>query len=340
MNPEPAVRWIWSSRHLSARALRGLLVPASAAYQACLRIRGTAYGSGWITRHRLPLPSITVGNLSVGGTGKTPIAAWLARRLAARGLVPAILGGSKGADEAAVHRQEVPDAIVLHGSDRYRAACRARQLGARTLVLDDGFQRLGLVSDVNVVLLSAERARAPRWLLPAGPWREPLSALQRANLVVVTRKQASRTQALRYARQLWAAGLETPIAIVHLPIGELRDLRSGERLDPTLLRGARVLAVCGVAEPESFAWQLASLGAQVRLLAFPDHYGYPLAALRRILSHRGRFDYVVVTHKDAVKLASRWPDSGPRALVARLAVSWERGHRQIENLLTYLATIS
>lgn len=339
MSLDHAARWIWSSPRLPARAFRGMMLPASAAYGACLRVRQAAYRCGWLPRHRLPLPSVAVGNLSVGGTGKTPVAAWIARRLVARGIVPGILTGRRGVDEAQVHREQVPQAIVLQGADRLRAARQARQLGAEAIVLDDGFQRLGLLPDVKLLLLSAESAGAAPWLLPAGPWREPATAVRRADMVVVTRKRASVRRAAAYARGLRSHGVGARrLGVVHLRIGALSDLTSGEPVELGALRGARVMAVCGVAEPGSFAWQLGDLGAEVHIQAFPDHHAYTPADVRRLLSHRGHFGYVVVTHKDAVKLRAAWPPDAVPTLVAHLVVEWEEGEEQAEELITRLTS--
>jgi tetraacyldisaccharide 4'-kinase len=206
-------------------------------------------------------------------------------------------------------------------------------------VLDDGFQRLGLLPDVKLLLLSAESAGAARWLLPAGPWREPSTALRRADMVIVTRKRTSARRAAEYALGVQSAGVGARrLGVLHLRIGALSELTSGEPVDLAALRGARVMAVCGVAEPESFAWQLGALGAEVHVRAFPDHHAYTGADVRRLLSNRGHFGYVVVTHKDAVKLRASWPPGGVPALVAHLAVEWEQGEEQVEELITRLTT--
>jgi tetraacyldisaccharide 4'-kinase len=269
------------------------------------------------------------------------VATWVARRLAARGIVPGILTGRRGADEAQVHREQVRQAIVLQGSDRLRAARQAQQLGAQAIVMDDGFQRLGLLPDVKLLLLSADSAGAARWLLPAGPWREPARALRRADMVIVTRKRTSARLAAAYAERLRSAGVEAGrLGLLHLRIGTLSALTSGEPVALDTLRGVRVMAVCGVAQPESFAWQLGALGAEVEILAFPDHHVYTRGDLRRLLSKRGHFGYVVVTHKDAVKLRALWPSDGVPALVAHLAVEWERGEERAEALITHLTTIT
>lgn len=289
--------------------------------------------------HDVPVPTIAVGNLTVGGTGKTPVASWIATQCAALGVVPGIVLSGYGRDEARVHQERVPGAIVVQGRDRPGAARRAVRLGAGAVVLDDGFQRLDLRRHLDLLLVSAESGEMAPWTLPAGPWREPLSAARRADIVVVTRKRASASEASQWADFLTSLGVSaTRIAVAHLRLGELTELRSNRPVDRASLQGARVLAACAIADPASFAHQLIRLGAEVRLVAQRDHHTYTAAEVGGLLSTAGDVDYVVVTHKDAVKLRRLWPGSAPGALVAHLALEWDRGlelvRGQISDLLT------
>src|SRR3989475_8593631 len=120
---------------------------------------------------RLPLPTIAVGNLSVGGTGKTPLAAWIAAYCVARGRTPGILLRGYGGDEPLVHRRLVPRAVVVANPDRVAGAVAARAQGAQVLVLDDAYQLLGVGRDLNIAVVSAESATASPWPLPAGAGR-------------------------------------------------------------------------------------------------------------------------------------------------------------------------
>src|SRR5690606_16535526 len=184
-----------TSRRLDARAMRTLLLPASWIYAMVMRARAWSYSRGWRTMHDLQLPVISVGNLTVGGSGKTPIAGWIAARFAARGLRPGILLRGVGGDEVLVHRESVPEAVVVADPDRAAGAAVARADGAQVLVLDDAFQRLSVLRELNICVLSVESMRAVRWSLPAGPWREQWPALARADAVVITRKRADREAA-------------------------------------------------------------------------------------------------------------------------------------------------
>ncbi len=122
------------------------------------------------------MPSVAIGNLSVGGSGKTPIAGWIATYFADQGHRPAILLRGVGGDETLVHRELVPRAIVVPDPDRVAGAVRAVAAGADVLVLDDAYQRLDVARDLNICVVSAETRVAVRWPLPAGPWREGLPA--------------------------------------------------------------------------------------------------------------------------------------------------------------------
>ena len=136
------VRWLWTSRRPDARLVRLALLPAAALWRGVMATRESAYRRGWLQVHDLPLPSVAIGNLTVGGSGKTPIAIWTARYYVSRGLVPGILLRGYGNDEVLVHQHAVPEAQVVADPDRAAGAERALARGAQVLVLDDAYQRL------------------------------------------------------------------------------------------------------------------------------------------------------------------------------------------------------
>jgi tetraacyldisaccharide 4'-kinase len=337
---DATVQWLWSGRGPAAQAARAWLSPAAAAYTAYMHLRAQAYQRGLLRPQVLGVPTIAVGNLTVGGTGKTPIAGWIADQCARLGVVPGIVLRGYGGDEAAVHAERVPGAIVVQGRDRPAAARRAVTLGAGVVVLDDAFQRLDLTRDLNLLLVSAESIEAPRHALPAGPWREPWRAARRADLVVVTRKRAPVSQSVRAARELERAGIPPDrVALAHLRLKRLTELVTGRPIDAGRLQGARVLAACAIADPESFVQQLRQLGARVQPALWRDHHRFRPADLCALLSAARDVDYVVVTHKDAVKLRAVWPPFAPAALVAHLDVVWEAGGELVRRLLNDLLAI-
>ena len=197
-------RWLWR-RDGGGQVVRLVLAPAALLYAAVVRLRAAVYRRALRPVRRLPRPAVAVGNLSVGGTGKTPLAAWIARYYVARGRRPGILLRGVGGDEALVHRHLVPEAVVVADPDRVAGAARALAQGAEVLVLDDAFQLLSVARDLNIAVVSAESAEASRWLLPAGPWREGWDALERADAIVVTRSRAGSRSGSPGLRCAWRA---------------------------------------------------------------------------------------------------------------------------------------
>jgi len=339
MDAHAAARWLWSATTPRARLARASLVPAAVAYAACVRLRARAYQHGLLRRGGVGVPVIAVGNLSVGGTGKTPIVGWVAALCARSGLTPGIVLRGWGGDETQVHRERVPEAIVVEGRDRLRAARRAVRFGARALVLDDGYQRLDLRRDLDLLLVSADAGDAAPWTLPAGPWREPWSAVRRADMVIVTRKYSGTEAAARLVSRITSSGISpASVGVVRLALTRLTTLHTSHPVELASLRSARVLAISGVADPDSFAHQLASLGALVRAMPHPNHHRYSARDLSRLVSVAMGADYVVMTAKDAVKLRRLWPPPSPTALVAHLEPKWEQGERLITSRITDLLT--
>jgi len=319
--------WLWSAS-AAARVARVPLIPLAGAYWAVMKLRAARARADAV---RLPLPTIAVGNLSVGGTGKTPLAAWIASYCAAHGRTPGILLRGYGGDEPLVHRRLVPQAVVVANPDRVAGAVAARAQGAQVLVLDDAYQLLGVGRDLNIAVVSAESAAASPWPLPAGPWREGRDALDRADLIVVTRKSASADAASALADGLGRGARRGPsICTARLVVSHLEGMQSGTRQELGALAGRRVVAAAGIADPESFAQQLGTAGASVQLVAYQDHHAYRQADLERLVRAATGGDYVVVTEKDAVKLRRQWPGSAAEPLVAVLAVHWERNGRALE----------
>ena len=264
------------------------------------------------------------GNLTVGGSGKTPIAIWIARHYVSHGLVPGILLRGYGGDETLVHQHAVPEAVVVADPDRAVGADRAMAKGAQVLVLDDAYQRLDVRRDLNIAVVSAETTRAVRWPLPAGPWREGWSALDRADAVIVTRKRATPEAALALAAKLQSR-VPGPVAIAHLGLRYLEGMVSGRRHPASSLAGKRVVAASGIADPDAFVAQTKATGAAVQVATWKDHHDYRDEDVAWLAHAARRADHVVITQKDAVKLRDRWPASVPEPLVAMLDLEWEDG---------------
>jgi len=331
------VRWLWTSRRPDARLARLALLPVSGLWRGAMAARGLAYRRGWFAVHDLPLPSVAVGNLTVGGSGKTPIAIWIARHYQARGLVPGVLLRGYGRDEALVHQHAAPGAVVIADPDRVVGAERALANGAQVLVLDDAYQRLDVRRDLNLAVVSAETSRAVRWSLPAGPWREPWEEIARADAVIVTRKRASPEAARTMAEEV-RRRVSGPVAVAHLGLGTFEGLVSGRRESADLLRGKRVVAASGIADPDAFVAQVKGTGAAVQVATWKDHHDYRDEDVAWLAHAARRADHVVITQKDAVKLRDRWPSSVPEPLVATLDLTWEDGGERIVAALDAVVT--
>ena len=326
-----ALERIWYDADFWARAARAALSPASWLYGAGVQMRGWRFDHA--TEQPSPLPALSLGNLTVGGTGKTPVAAWAAAALRARGATPAIVMRGYGDDEPLVHARLNPGIPVIIDADRVRGAADARDAGADCVILDDGFQhrRIGRVSDW--VLVAAERWRDDLRLLPAGPLREPVAALGRADIIMVTRKSASGEAAEAIATRLGVRFPHLGVATCHLALDALVDARTGERRPLTWLAGRRVAAAAAIGAPAAFFAQLELAGARVQPHAFRDHHAFNAGDVARLAATAALREGLVCTLKDAVKLAPLWPAiAAPLWYVSQIAVI-ERGHAELDRAL-------
>jgi len=309
--------------------VRRALLPLSALYGAGVSFRLALYRRGLLAVRRAARPVVSVGNVAAGGTGKTPFVRWLAAELLRRGRHPSILtrgygrssrgtvvvsdgrgtraGVAASGDEPALLARALPAVPIVADVRRAAAAARAESLEAPVdlHLLDDGFSHVGLARDVDVVLLDATAPDAGGALLPAGLLREPLSALARADLIVVTKtEQADPAAAVEVARR-HAPGVPLYRARTAV-LGVLG--RDGANVDPADLPAGTTVAVAGIARPEAFRATLDGMGiAPAEILAFRDHEPYGPAAVGRIeraLEESGA-TAVLTTEKDAVKLEPR-----------------------------------
>ena len=301
---------VWYGDSVAARLARAALLPAELLYGGAVRLRGSLYDHGWLRSHASPLPALAIGNVSVGGTGKTPVAAWAVAQLRERGARPAVVLRGYGGDEPLVHEALNPGVPVVVDADRVRGTRSALQAGADCVVLDDAFQHRRLQRTADWVLLSAERFDHTTHLLPAGPLREPQRAVARADVVVVTRKIAAARGAADVAARLEAAW-RVPAAVIHLAPDGVVDALDGQRRGLGELRDVRVLVVAGVGAPEHFFDQLREHGLlNPHVMAYGDHHAFTPADVERMMRTATRAEAVVCTLKDAVKLAPLWPRDG------------------------------
>jgi tetraacyldisaccharide 4'-kinase len=311
------------AERLAAAGLRAL----SAAYAAALHIHLGAYRLGLARRTRLPALVVSVGNLTVGGTGKTTAALAVARWLWEHGKRVALLSrGYRGrgerkalvvsegfgplvtaeaaGDEAYMAARKLPNVSVLVGKDRRVTGRMAvDRLGANALVLDDGFQYQRLHRDVDIVLVDVLLPFGYDFLVPRGLLREPPDHLSRADAVWLTHSDLARkrdvdavrarVESLAPQARIWEA--------VHAPV-RLRRLDAEGEEEPDALRGRRVCALSSLGNPAAFARTLERMGASlVSEVRFPDHHVYRTEELQRAGEEEAA-DWVVTTEKDAVRL--------------------------------------
>jgi tetraacyldisaccharide 4'-kinase len=296
-------------------------------------MRGFLYDRRVIPVYRSSVPIVSVGNLTVGGTGKTPIAAWFAAALRERGKRPAIVLRDYGEDEPLVHKTLNPDVEVVICRDRVRGIREAVACGADIVVLDDAFQHRRAARDLDVLLVSADGWRGQARLLPEGPWREPLGSARRASLVIVTAKTAGPGKIDAVRRALAAVAPGVPQAVVRLKLGELRSTATGQTMPLAALSDSKVLAIAAVANPESFFEQLAGAGAHVIPRPFPDHHAFTAKEAAELAAAGTTADFVVCTLKDAVKLGPMWaPREGSLWYVSQRVIV-ETGAQYLDEVL-------
>ncbi len=325
MNREPA--------RLSA--LRLLLAPLAVLYDLGIRFRNARYDRSPRASRRVSLPVISIGNITVGGTGKTPIVIETVRRLQRLGRRPAILTRGYGAaagepsDEVMEFSETLPDLAVVVDPDRVAGAETARaEVGADCAVLDDGFQHRRLRRDLDVVVIDALDPWGGGWVLPVGRLREPLRGLARAQLFVISRSNQVPSSSVGQiegvlnehapeATVLHAA--VEPESVVYL---------DGRRAGTESLAYHCVLPMCGIGNPATFLRSVEQLAGRVcRAMVFRDHQRYNRRHVRKITAaaQRRGADLVVTTRKDWVKLAPLWSEYAVKSapVLARLDVRLE-----------------
>ena len=307
--------------------------PLSPLYSVAMRLREAGYRRGIFATHRLDAPVISVGNLTMGGTGKTPMVQYLARFLQASGLHPAVISRGYGGtakekvnlvsdgnrlllnartagDEPRFLAETLPGIPVLTGIVRRLPAQAALEMGADVLLLDDGFQHLQIARDVNLVLFGADRLAGNSRVFPGGELREPVAALHRATGFVLTGVHAgNKERAEQFATLLKEKFPRIPVALtgyrVERPV-RLSTQGSIETVDIDLVARGRCLGFCGIAHPHLVRSTMERHGLNLAgFYPLDDHQHYSSTGIEKIMAraHQAGADFLVTTEKDLVKLA-------------------------------------
>jgi len=292
--------------------LRGLLAVVEPVYRAIVERKNRRFDSGRVQPERLDAPVISVGNLTVGGTGKTPLVCWLAEWFQSRGTAVTLISRGYGAkrgrpnDEALELAARLPDVPHLQNPDRVAAARQALAANPKqVLILDDAFQHRRIARDLDIVLLDALEPFGHDRQLPRGLLREPVAGLSRAQVVGLSRAdavdEATRDKIRKRVQQV--APQTVWLELEHQPTGYVNS--SGKRIPLEALRGQRVAAFCGIGNPAGFRHTLASCGlAVVEFRALDDHCAYPPAEVERLDTWMKEVTVaaVICTRKDLVKI--------------------------------------
>lgn len=332
-----------------------IMMPLGVLYGAVTRARLAAYRSGIFPVSKLPVPVISVGNITTGGTGKTPLVEWVCRALAREINQEKICVLTRGYGRANPHSQVVVSngtkilvsereagdepfllarnllgiAAVVANADRVAGGQWAiEHLGASVFVLDDGFQHLRIARDLDIVVIDATNPWGDGALLPHGRLREEASGLSRADCVVITR--ADQVESTDYLKQSIHKHTSAPILTSRMLTSRLRTMR-GDIVEKSLLSTESIAAFCGIGNPSSFFTHLERQGSRLVFThAFPDHHVYNQAELNHLEERAGSAGAtaLVTTAKDAVKLASL--NTGLPCYELGIEISLDQGDKLID----------
>ncbi|HQR06418.1 MAG TPA: tetraacyldisaccharide 4'-kinase [Gemmatales bacterium] len=320
---------------------RTLLALASLPYCVFMQTRNRLYNAGFFKQHQASVPVIVVGNLTVGGTGKTPAVEYVARFFRTQDRQVALLSRGYGSaesrnDEALVLESNLDDVPHLQGADRVSLANTAiEELESDLLVLDDGFQHRRLKRDLDIVLVDATNPWGYGWCLPRGLLREPRSGLRRAGLILITRSDQVDHESL--SRLLNEINRIAPNCIVaqckHAPLSLQNTV---DELPVTRLTGRRIAAFCGIGNAAGFWKTLQSLGCSIiDQKSFPDHHQYQredVDMLQQWAAQLPADTWILTTQKDWVKL--RIDQLGDKPLWSlRIALEITQGRSAFESAL-------
>ncbi|MDR4506235.1 MAG: tetraacyldisaccharide 4'-kinase [Candidatus Scalindua sp.] len=342
--------------------IRFLLSLCACLYFTVLQTRSALYKYGVARRRCLPVKVVSIGNITTGGTGKTPLVEFVARYLSSKKKKIAILSRGYGGrtasvsvtatstaevierdktgvnDEYLVLNENLNDIPILLGRDRILNGHKAiRNFGAEFIILDDGFQHIRLKRDLDIVIIDTLNPFAGEYLIPRGMLREPLKCLERADLFILSHCNQIHEEDLKtiYAK-LRNFNSTIPICeSTHHPV-HVENLADNTKVKTLWLRKKRVYGLCAIGNPQSFAGTLKELDAEViQFRTFLDHHAYTQAELDDIIAEAKslRADAILVTQKDAVKIRGKNIHDA-RIMSLAIEIRITKGAKFLEEALT------
>ena len=348
-------RAVWERRGIRGKVLWGISLPLSFVYRVIVQLRNALFRLDWLKAVALPRPVVSIGNLTVGGTGKTPTCLWLARELQARGFKVGILSrGYRRQENRALVLRPKSDAFAARENDDVieagdeplmmarlygqnvgvsknrseAAAALLRATEVDVFILDDGFQHRWVKRQVDLLLLGSETSG---WVLPAGPFREPRNNLRRADFLLATgaRNGWEKVVPKNLSEATYAAVLR-PVSLIGCSTQRLKEYPLN------LLYRSKILTVTGVADPRGLyrlihEWE----GEIVKTLEFDDHHFYTTGDWQEINRMARMVDLIITTEKDILKL-QRFPFPKEKLLALRVAMSVENAPALVEAIVRRL----
>jgi len=318
------------------------LLTASYVYGATIFWHDRFYKTGILKTHKVCAKIISVGNITLGGTGKTPFTIMLAELLANEGKKVGVLIRGYGEDEYRLLEDKLSQrgVKVFVGRDRVKTASEAAREGYDTIILDDGFQHRRLGRDMDITLIDSGNPFGNQRLFPRGILREKVEGLKRTDIIVLTKikdKNGTSGELLRKIDKI-APG-KIVLEAAHRPAG-LTAIINRETKRPDYLRGRKILLLSAICDPDYFRTTALKTGARVESeIIFPDHYQYKKQDMARISSEckKKKIDAVVTTEKDAVKLKELMAGySGPEILALQIEMEITKGKDRLDARLRML----
>lgn len=324
-------------------------------YLLIVRLRIFLYKTGILKTNRLKCPVISVGNLTLGGTGKTPVVEYIARFFMEKGFKPVVLtrgygrsskipvsvvsdgkdillSADEAGDEPCLLAENNPALPIIVGKNRFQAGNYAiKEFKPDVIILDDGFQHLSLYRNLNVVLLNSINPLGNGHLFPAGPLREPVSSLKRAQIILHTHSDESFDK----SHETLSTGEDVLKFRTNHIFDKIFFLNEKKEIPLEELNKKRVAAFCGIGEPDSFKNRIERYGAEVIYLkAFPDHHVYHSDDLEEVnkAAEKLNADFILTTQKDAVKIkniASAYPSIG----IVQMKIEFCEGESKFQEAL-------